>query len=142
MTKAFFKYLLTLCILLLSGYSQLSAQAHKEYASNTPIKNCSGVTLAGDGHQQNILPLNFKPHAAVSAEESQIDLIAPGYEAEDDEFAQFKKFLESSKYYAALLFAFTLAFLLRHHPTGSFSSGHVAYITSYRWHILLQVFRI
>ena len=140
MIKAFLKYLLLLCIILLSAYGQLSAHAYQASTSNTPIKATIGIEATA--FQEAKLNQTFisTPSPSGTAKTNHKKIVAAENEVNESDL--FKKFLESSKFITAICYAFTFGFLFRHLTKGLLLCEHLVPTASYRRHLVIQVFRI
>ncbi|WP_125185464.1 hypothetical protein [Botryobacter ruber] len=139
MMKVIVKYLLTLCFLLLSGYSHLSAYSSQQAISGSPASSLSESAYASQETEQD-RNISFSTSSYSEKRNHRID--AAEIEAEEDKLLSFKKFLENSKFLTAVIYAFISGILFRYLSQGFRFYKHFSHLTSYRWHILLQVFRI
>ncbi len=143
MIKAFAKFLLSLCILLLSVCGQLSANAHKESTCNTPAKDSNNSAYASFSNARKDLAfiINSFP-SGTKSNSCKLTATVIEYGEEEDESTS-KQFLESSHYDTALLYAHLPAYfsysienrLLSHNK-------HFSFILSPGLYLLFQVFRI
>ena len=143
MAKAFLKYLLILCILLLSGYGHLSAQISKENTVGSTIKSLYGLEVASIHTTQKDQTLVVSSSSSSgTAKENHKKVVTAEYEIEEDDSVSFKRFLETNSYLTAIVYAFTFAYLFRCINKCFSITKHLSHFSSYRWHIVIQVFRI
>lgn len=141
MIKALIKYLLSLCILLLGGYSQLSAHANEEGDFYSPIKNLKGSEQISIGPGQDGPTFILKP-ASSGTEKASFTMDAAEIIEEKEEWSSFIKYLADSYYftviYYALTFGYLCYFIKKYLPLSKQSFD----FSSYRWYLIFQVFRI
>jgi len=140
MIRAFLKYLLSLCILLLSVYSHLYAQTYQGFTSYSLLKKLKGSEHASIGAVQNDQAFSFKYASPVPEKSFKVE--ATDIEEEDYKFISFKKYLESNSYFTAAFYALALAFFFRYIKTSLLFCKHFSYTLSQRRYLLFQVFRI
>jgi len=140
MTKAILKYLLTLCILLLSVYSHLYAHAYQELPCHSHTQRFKGAVHASLGTSHN--DQGFNPRYSLSDSEKSFRLEATDIEEEDYGFVAFRKYLESNYYFTAVFYAIALAFFFRYIKTSLLFCKHFSYTLSKRRYLLFQVFII
>ena len=102
MKKLLIRFFLSLCIILLSGYSQLYAHTYQDGIRHSSIKALLKSEHAGIGKLQNTQAL---PHKFSSSVTENLKLSVAEIEEEDDEFISFKKLLEHSNYFTAVFYA-------------------------------------
>lgn len=137
MIKVITRIVLSFCILLSSGYSQLYAQEMEGSHHYVQEGNFSGVensTLDFSLAEQTPIIQNHKS--------SKIKLDPTEIEEEDDILFSFKKYAENSNYFIALFCSLILGFLFRFIQRSLFLSKHFYLIRSYRMHLIHQVFTI
>lgn len=110
MSKAFVKYLLSISILFLCGYSILSAHTYLENTNNAQEANQSvkenALCVALDQDQAYFI--NNSPYSSeknFTVESSVFEI-----EEQEDEWITFKKFVENVQYLSTLFYALTLGF--------------------------------
>ncbi|WP_215224365.1 hypothetical protein [Echinicola shivajiensis] len=139
MVKFLVRILLSLCVVLSSGYSQLYAHKYQEANTFSPasITEVSGIGV------KNAHDVFLKSLSSVSQKDG-FQLDTSDFEEEDDEIRLFKKHVESSNYFAALFFAQVLKDLFRYiNPDrGLHYRKHFANTVSNRLHLMIEVFRI
>ncbi|AKQ46001.1 hypothetical protein TH63_10675 [Rufibacter radiotolerans] len=113
MSKAFIKYLLSLCILLLGGYGFLYAQSNNQGDSSYIRQNTQGsltaYSLVGGPHSLR----SVARYSAVGQEKSQIQIYTTESEIEEDEVDNFfNANTANSQFFIAVLSANLLAILL------------------------------
>ncbi|UCS94046.1 hypothetical protein KZP23_03155 [Echinicola marina] len=142
MVKFFVRILLSLCVVLSSGYSQLYAHKHQEVNTYTPssIVDLCGQIKSGVKNSHDF----FVKSLSSVAERDGFKFDSSDFEEEDDNIRSFKKYMDSSKYFAALFFARVLRDLFRYiNPDpGLRYSKSFAHTESYRLHLMIEVFRI
>lgn len=139
MTKVFLKYLLTLCILLLGVSSHLYAQAYKDFTGTAFEKSVSEAELGS--HVAASKAQNPIIQSTLAEESFNTDAL----EVEEDKeyYSLFKKFSESSQFLVALVHAFTFGYLFRFLTKYiGYSKQHLPHLSSYRSHIILQIFQV
>jgi hypothetical protein len=138
MTKALMKYLLSLCILLLSGYGHLYAQPHQEGTTH-PLKGV--VHAASIGTLQHDLAAILKV-SKPSAEKERNNLYSTESEKEEDESLSFHKIVDNTHFIAAVFYAHALALLLSVLARVLHFCKHFSYFSSHRLYLIFRVFRI
>ncbi len=141
MIKAFKTFLLTLCILLLSGYGQLFAHALEQSTFTSSLKSLNRDELASKGSIQTIhsSSISFPTSGTTKSKHKQI--VTAEYESEENEFFALKKFLQNNDFIAAVLYTFISAFLFRYFGK-LLPIGKQLLQFSCKRYILIQVFRI
>ncbi|WP_345160448.1 hypothetical protein [Pontibacter saemangeumensis] len=140
MVKPFLKYLLFLCVLLLSVHSQIYAQSSQEFSRISLAKVSNGSELASYGAIQADQPLKVRYFSPSSGDSFKLE--ATDIEEEEDEFVSIQKFLESNNYLAASLYALILAFFFRYIKRSLLFCKQISYNSSLRRYLIFQVFRI
>ena len=139
MKKLLIRFFLSLCVILLSGYSQLYAHTYEDGIRHTSIKVLLKSEHASFGKVQNNQAL---PHKFSSSVTESRKLSVAEIEEEDDEFISFKKLLEQSNYFAAVFYALVFGclglFLSQRLPSGK----HALYFPSCKLFLLFRVIRI
>ena len=137
MIKLITRFVLSLSILLSSGYSQLYAHAIEEAPHYTP----SNSLLS---HQNSTVDSDFAEHLQVLHNHASgtVKVDATDIEEKDDVLVSFKKFVQSSNYFTAIFCTLILGFLYRFIQKSLFFSKHFYYKLSHRKHLLIQVFTI
>ncbi|CAN5915810.1 hypothetical protein BH24BAC1_BH24BAC1_10490 [soil metagenome] len=138
MIRSFLKYLLSLCILLLSVYGQLYAQTYQEFDRSSLIQILKGTELASYGIQQNDLASTYSS----SDRERHLNLEATDIEEEKNKFASSRKKVASSIFFSAAFFALLLANFFCYVKTCLLSCKHFSYTLSKRRYLIFEVFRI
>ncbi|AMM49910.1 hypothetical protein TH61_00200 [Rufibacter sp. DG15C] len=130
-----------LCILLSSGYSLLYAQS-PAVASFSPIQllqdSFTGENVGSSQHDQ----LPFFKAVTPDAEKGLSFLYSTESEIEEDELAFFKKVLESSSYFTALLYVHIIAFLLGSLACVLRFCQQFSFFSTHRLYLLFGVFRV
>ena len=143
MIKALLTYFLSLSILLLSGYSQLSACAHELSTYYSPATNSikSVPTSVGAApHEQALLS---KPPSSGTEKHLTIDTAQVIEEKEDDESTHFKKYVASSHYFTTLFHALSYEYFLHYLKTRLSSYKPFSYgSSSESLYLVFRVFRI
>lgn len=134
------KYLLSLCILLLSVHSQLYAQPGQGFAGISLTKGSVGSGLAGYGTLQADQASKLRYFSPGTDESLRLE--ATDIEEEEDESVSFKKILASGDYFAAALYSLLLALFFCHFKTGLRHCKQFSHNSSKRRFLLFQVFRI
>lgn len=141
MIKGLIKYLLPLSILLLSVYGQLAAHTYKESTFYSPIKNhLRGSAYAFLGTLQN--GQAFITKSSSSDPEKKLKIAATLIEKEENELHSSKKYVESSHFLTSIFCTQLLEYLFRSIHKGFLFCKHFSNTSSYRWHLIIQVFRI
>ena len=137
MIKLITRIVLSLCILLSSGYSQLYSHSIEEGPHYTP----SNSLLI---QQNSQISNNFSAHLQVLHDHATgtVKVDATDIEEKDDILVSFKKFVESSIYFTAIFCTQILAFLFLFVQKSLHFSKHFFYKTSHRKHLMIQVFTI
>lgn len=133
------KYLLSLCILLLSSFSQLSAHINAEHTSYSPTENTEGLipaSLNAIEHSRTFMLSSYP------GSELELRIEVTDVEEKEDEWISPLKYLESSDFSTAAFHALAFEYLSRHFNKGSPFYGHFSHVTSHGWYILFQVIRI
>jgi len=141
MIKAFIKYLLPLCIFLLSGMGQLSAHAQKGSAYYASSKNLKGSAYARIGTAQPDLTTSIKS-SLFNTKKVKNRLAAAENEREEDELITFKKNAESSDFFTAVFYTQVLEYLFSYQKSFLAFCKQFSYYSSHRWYLLFRVFRI
>ena len=144
MAKAVVKYLLTLCILLLSGYSQLSAGAHLGSRGHSPA-----VRFAGSEWNSSVASLP-RPSFIVKSPSSgtKKDLTSEvaeivEVEEEDDKSTASKKIGASDHHFTTLFYALTAEYFSTSFKNClSFCKQFSLFSSHPALYIILRVFRI
>jgi hypothetical protein len=136
--KALIKYLLSLCILLLSGYLYFTAQTGN---IETPFKNLKGSAPITVSSIQDIpCTLSFQPASTTTGRKAiKADLVGNEVEEEEEEVAskkQLEKYLHATPSLAAQVRA-----LFSSNGKISLACKNSSYTSSYRY-IVFRVFRI
>ncbi|WP_296705783.1 hypothetical protein [Algoriphagus sp.] len=137
MIKLITRIVLSLCILLSSGYSQLYSHEMEEnhpYAQTTELPGQETSSISSEHPVQ--LPI-ISTHIS-----GNIKIDPTEIEEDDDVLFSFKKYVENSIYFSAIFCTLILGFLLKFIQRKLFLSKHFFHITSYRMHLLYQVFTI
>lgn len=137
MIKLITRFVLSFCILLSSGYSQLYAHAIEEGLQYAPVNSMLS-------HQRSSVDTDFSSHIHIlhNHESGTIKVDVSDIEEKDDILISFKKFVQSSNYYTAIFCTLILGFLFRFIQKSLFFSKHFYYKLSHRKHLLIQVFTI
>lgn len=141
MNRFIVKFFLSLCVLLVGGYSQLYAYAYQDCVCFSPIKTPKKSEEANFCSIQKSSAAFIIQSAASGKEKATYQIDIAEKEIEEYESASSKKFLEISNYFTTLFDAQSVGNLfddLKSLPLGK----HFSYISSYRCYLVLQVFRI
>jgi hypothetical protein len=142
MIKALLKYLLSACILLLSGHSFLHAHANQDRIRHSSIKNLETSALAGFCIVQNSLtPMIRSLSSGREKENNDLNALVVCDNDDDDELISFKKHPGSSHYSASIFFAQTSGYFSGHGKKTTPSYQRFSYAPSYR-HLVFRAFRI
>lgn len=141
MKKLLIRFFLSLCILLLSGYSQLYAHTYQDCICHSSKKILLSPEHASFGAVQNNQTLLLKSASSITENENS-KLVATAFECEDEESISFKKFLENSNYFTTVFHALVFGFFCLFLKKRLLSSKHSIYFSSYKWYLLFCVFRI
>lgn len=138
MKKLLVRYLLSLCILLLSGYSQLLA--HEYHISSPGL--CERIEQPGVDLGAN----SASSVKRLAASETQRILFIDAVEGKDEDEHDFisakKKHLDNPEYYATVFCALTRGYFQRCIQEILPFSGCFSDASPFRRHLILQVFRI
>lgn len=140
MIKFLIRFLLSLCILLLSGYSHLHAHAYQELSSYALIKNLKGSEHVSFRTVQNVQ--TFISSLSPSVTEKSFKVEAAEIEEEENKSVSFKKYLENSNYLTAVFYVLALAYFFRYIKTSLLFCKHFSYTLSQRRYLIFHVFRI
>ncbi|MEN2284160.1 hypothetical protein AAGF08_18595 [Algoriphagus sp. SE2] len=137
MIKLITRFVLSLCILLSSGYSQLYAHAIQEGVQYAPANSLLS-------HQSSTVDTDFSNHIHIlhTHTSGTVKVDVTDIEEKDDILVSFKKFVQSSNYYTAIFCTLILGFLFRFIQKSLFFSKNFYYKLSHRKHLLIQVFTI
>lgn len=135
------RFLLPLCILLLSIYSQVFAHTLEKRAFFSQTENLRASEHAAPGTLQAEQAFITKP-SSTGTERKQV-AEAACIEIEEDESLSSRKHAGVNYYITSIFCAQVLEFFLRSNLNKGFSfSKHFSIISSCRWHLVIQVFRI
>lgn len=137
MTKLITRIVLSFCILLSSGYSQLYAHEMEESHQYAQEDNFSGSenSQVTRSHSEQIPFIQTHTPSKIKLDPTEI-------EEEDDVLFSFKKYVENSNYFIAIFCTLILGFLFRFIQRSLFLSKHFYRISSHRMHLINQVFTI
>ncbi|EAZ81115.1 hypothetical protein [Algoriphagus machipongonensis] len=138
MMKLITRFILSLCILLSSGYNQLYAHAFAEGSDYVP----SSSVLKAQDIQTGA---NFSEHIHILAPKSgnSLKIDATDIEEEEEDFLiSFKKYVENSLYFSAIFCTQILGILTEYIKPSLFLTKHFSKISPYRIHLENQVFTI
>ena len=141
MKKIIVKFLLCLCLLLAGGYGQLHAHAYNDCVCFSPLKMTKKTEVANFCPVQNRPATFFIQSASTGKENPVYRMEVAEKEAEEYESASSKKHHEISNYFTTRFDAQAVENLfgdLKCLPFGK----HSSFMSSYRCHLVLQVFRI
>ncbi|GAB3659713.1 hypothetical protein GCM10028791_33240 [Echinicola sediminis] len=136
MIKLLIRLILSFCILFSSGYGQLYAHQHLESISHA-LLGADLDAAAAFQHDQTFIVKSPSNNI-----EKGIKIDALDIEEEESEISSSKKYMESSKVITAIFYAFTFDFFFRSIHNRLQLSKHFSNTSSYRWHLIIQVFRI
>lgn len=145
MKKALTKYLLSLCIIWLSGYDLLSAHILHESAFFSLIKVPNGSDYASfESVRHNQPSINAASTSPVEKGFKKIE--AAEKEVEEDDLSYSRKHLQSSDYITSIFFYALIFGYLVHHikiKRSFLFREFSSYFSSFRsLHIIFRVFRI
>ncbi|MEN7551116.1 hypothetical protein AAG747_24555 [Rapidithrix thailandica] len=141
MTKTFIKYLLSLSIFLLGGYSQLAAHTSQEDTCLSLIKRLKKSEGTGFGTIRESQDLSR--HAIVSSSKQEgVEIEAEDIEEEDDLLTSFERKLSSGNLFAAIFNAQAAEFLFSYIRKCLRDGKPFLYINPYSRQIIFQVFKI
>lgn len=139
MVKASIKYLLILCILMLSVINQLTAFTHSGNTAFLPQKwlQDSRYIRPETGHHISITPflIEKKENSLLYFEEDKV-------EDEDDHSIFQKKQLNNSNLFPILFYHWNYSLVLLNFPKVLFSYKHFISLTSNKLFVIFGVFRI
>ena len=140
MKKAFIKYPLFLCVLLLSITSQLFAQIHKEAAFHVPTKtlkeskNLSAITEVSNQFFFTSSSLDGKGNNFFAYDEENVE--------EEESFITPKKNVETTSYFTIPFFGCYTRLILLDLPQVLHFCKHYSHFFSINLNIIFCVFRI
>lgn len=137
MIRLITRVVLSLCILLSTGYSQLYSHEMEDghqYAQFESANQSANATFSSD-QLAKIPVLQIHSPGKIKLDPTEI-------EEKDDILILFKKYVEISNYFTAIFCTLILGFLFRFIQKSLFLSKHFHHITSYRKHLIIQVFTI
>ena len=138
MLKTLVQYLLFLCIILLCGYSQRYLHTDQAFTPNPSLNNHERAEDASIDALHNAPACIFN----VSSSETENSFNLKATEIEENKQNLYKKYLESSNYFTALVYILALLFFFRHFKTSLRFCKHFSYTSSKRRFLVFQVFRI
>ena len=145
MRRLIVRYFLLLCVLLLSGYSQLSAHAHANgaYDSSSKLLQALENAILHIDQEGQALVKDFVP----SLWEKQIFTIEATEEKEEEdaefESISFRRHLKCSDYFAAVFCAQMRGYFFSYKRQILGFSMNLSYPSSdHRQYLIFQVFRI
>ncbi|MES2518575.1 MAG: hypothetical protein V4585_10745 [Bacteroidota bacterium] len=139
MIKARIKYLITLCILLLSISGQLDAHTLRKGAFHHPIKKHRASL---DGNLQNNVSHTFTSVSLDSGENILFDYNEEVEEDEEDGIVSQKKNLENTDVSSTLFYSWYSKFFLLTNAKVLHFSKHLSNFSYHKLFIVFQVFRI
>lgn len=137
MVKASVKYLLTLCILLLSVTNQLTAYTQKGAVSFLPQKT---LHTSKDFHLDASHQLTFTSFSADSKENSLFFCEEDNVEEDEDRFVLHKKYSETPC--ASSFYTWNRLLILLNFPQVLLSYKHFIFFTPNKLFVIFRVFRI
>jgi hypothetical protein len=138
--KKLTKYLLSFCILLSCGYSQLSAHPLKENSFFSCLHS-NGSEHFSFTIRRNSEALVIKS-ASTGTEKAIHELEATEIEEKDDELASSKKYIEDGSYSIPLFFTHIPGYSLPNSKKTLLSGKHFPSDTLSSRYLIFQVFRI
>ncbi|GEO05954.1 hypothetical protein AAE02nite_36180 [Adhaeribacter aerolatus] len=141
MIKAFLKYLLPLCIVLLAFLGQLTAHAPTDSAYLSPVNQLKRSVQASLALGQPEYSFLIKATDSDTRKGSKI-VATVEKEAEEVESSSAKKFLESSTFFTAVLSGQIFAYLFKSLEKYLAFCKSYSSFSSHRWYLLFRVFRI
>ncbi|MDO1446431.1 hypothetical protein Q0590_09240 [Rhodocytophaga aerolata] len=140
MIKTIVIYLLSLCILLLSGYSQLRPHRHQESAFHSTKKQLR--SSAQNLFRKAPTSQAFISSTSSSGTEKKPVMNFTSIEKEENEQLSSKKYIRSNCSFSSSFYSQVLGFLFAFVPKGYPFSKHYSAISTNRRHLIIQVFRI
>ncbi|QHT71046.1 hypothetical protein GXP67_32540 [Rhodocytophaga rosea] len=134
------RFFLFLCILLLSGYSQIFAHTAKESAFYSQTDNLTASEQVNSGIIQTDQTFVTKPSTS-GTQQKPVTQFAD-IEVEEDESLSSRKYTEISYYVTSIFYARILEYFFRNLNKGFLFRKHISNISPLRWHLVIQVFRI
>ena len=138
MKKLTFKFFLSLCIILLSGYSLFSVHGSKDYANfsqKNTIQNQLQHVYSNAGYDK----VGHSGFTSTEAEDFKYDFTDS--EDKDDDLIYFIKKGKKDNYFASIFYPLTSGYYFRH-IQNSFSNEGLFYYPTARRHVIFSVFRI
>jgi len=139
MKKLMIRFFLTLCIFLLSGYSQFYAHAGQDHILHSSVTTLNGPAHASLGTAQDHQALAL--HFAASNTDSH-KIVAEEITEEEHKSVSFKKYLESSSCITAVFYALTFAYFCHLIKKRLLSCEHSFDFASHKRYLLFRVLRI
>lgn len=134
------QFLLFLCILLLSSSCQLYARQYQDFTYYAPIKILQSSEQSIFAAVENSQCLSVK--STLSGKDSHHKSDLTEIEEKDKESFSYKKSLANSDYFTSIFYAHLLScFFSTSKATLPFCK-HFSYFSSYRRHLIFQIFRI
>lgn len=124
------RFLLPVCILLLSGYTQQSGHVYRESLCQSPIKN-EEVVLACYDSAPDCQELIIRSGLSDTERENGLNHLA-NLEEKEDELASFKKFIEFSNDLAAGFYTYIPAQFSQYTIRSLIFFKHYTYFPTYR----------
>jgi len=142
MIKALAKYLLLLCVILLSGYGQLSARTSKESAIHAQTKyDKESENVTSDNVQKDNACIITSSTRSDTKKERQEICVAKN-EVEEDEVDSSKKHVERNYVSLSNFYALSQECFLLYIKNSLTFCKRFSYFTSYMRYIIFQVIRI
>ena len=141
MIKTSVKYLLSLCIIVLSGHSSLYANVSCNVIPYSSINPLAGSVHSGFGMIQNSLSCVIKGVSSDTEKENDDQFLVVFDDDDDDDVASFKKHVENHTCLISTLFGQIPGCFLNCTENTIPSSTYFSPISSCRY-LVLQVFRL
>lgn len=134
------RFILSLCILLSSGYGHFYAHAHQESIAKSTISALSdahNTDLASSLNEEN-----FTIKSSLSGIESNGHKLTAESVEEETESLSLRKLLEGSSFMTAIFYSLLLEYFFRNAYQSLSSYRYFEYFTCYKWFLKIQVIRI
>lgn len=138
MKKLALKFFLSLCIVLLSGFSLFFAHGLKDYGSFSLGRNIEKQTPFAHNHLDDAR-VYHSVFSSTEAEDFKLDFTDS--EDKDDELLSFAKKVKENNYFSSIFYALTSGYF-RHIEDSLSSSEELFYNPTSRRHVIFRVFRI
>ena len=126
-----FRFLLPICIILLSGYAQQNRNTYNGSVYFSFTKNPEGFIFGGHNSILSCQDLSIRPALSDSERESNINHAAK-LEEKEDELATFKKYIDVGNHFASAFYITTSEYFSCHTKRYLFFSKHFSYFPFFR----------